>query len=130
MARHSVPRGSCAVSPEHVGGRPHGGLTPGVAVPAEQCCSARWCRGPELLGAAGKVGSGAGSSLCSAGSLIHLHNGGRTKAAVLSPRAKSAVNKPRCVLLLVGSYISVSARCAPPRPFSPGDKEGTAAFPR
>lgn len=101
-----------------------------MAVPAEQRCWGWWCRGPELLEAAGKVASGAGSSLCSAGSLIHLHNGGRTKAAVLSPRAKSAANKPCCVLLVVGSYISVSAHCAPPRPFSPGDKEGTAAFPR
>lgn len=45
-----------------------------------------------------------------AGGPIPLHNSGRTKAAVLSPRARSPANRP-------GGNISASARRPPPHPF-------------
>ena len=48
---------------------------------------------------------------------------------MLSPRTTSAGNKPRSVPPAAAGNISVSARCAPPRPFSAGDKESTAVCP-
>lgn len=79
-------------------GRQSGAAADGV--PAERGCRARRCpRAP-----------GGGNGPSRAGGPIPLHNSGRTKAAVLSPRARSPANRH-------GGNISASARRPPPHPF-------------
>lgn len=65
-----------------------------------------------------------GSGLSSADSLIHLHNGSRQRRLCYRPAPGAPGTDPAA-----GSNISASARCSPPRPFSPGHKEGAAGCP-